>query len=307
MTLLDALTTADIKSPSVVTIGTFDGVHLGHQHLLQTVAQHARERTVLAVVLTFQPRPIEVLRPETPPSYLCSLHSRIQLLRQAGADVVVPVTFTRELSLMSAFEFTRLLVEHARMCMLVGGPDLAIGHGREGTPDVLRDIGLRLHFEVLTVPVCNIDGEPVRSSVIRRAISDGEVRRAAKLLGRNYTLDGEVVHGDGRGRTIGVPTANVAVDEKLTLPGDGIYAVYFHVEGRRWPGAASIGVRPTFNGVGRTLEVHLLDFDGDLYGRRCEVEFVERLRPEERFESVEDLVRQIQQDIRLTRQILQGR
>jgi riboflavin kinase/FMN adenylyltransferase len=307
MTLLDALTTAGIAGPSVVTIGTFDGVHLGHQHLVQTVARQARERKAVAVVLTFQPRPIEILKPEIPSSYLCSLETRIRLLRQAGADVVVPVTFTRELSLMSAFDFANVLVRYASMCMLVGGPDLAIGHGRQGTPEVLREIGSRLHFEVMVVPVHNIDGEPVRSSAVRRAITDGEVRRAAKLLGRNYALDGVVVHGDGRGRTIGVPTANVAVEDRLTLPGDGIYAVYFHFGGQRWPAAASIGVRPTFNGTGRSLEVHLLDFDGDLYGRRCEVEFVERLRPEERFESVEDLVRQIQQDIQLTREILRDR
>lgn len=304
MTLLEALATAQINRPSVVTIGTFDGVHVGHRHLIGNVALRARERGALAVVITFHPRPAEILRPDNPTAYLCSLDARIRLLEQAGADVVVPVPFSRELSQMSAFDFTRALVELAKMCKLVGGPDLALGHGREGTPDVLRDIGRRLQFDVEIVPVLLVDGEAVRSSTVRRAIADGDVLRAAKLLGRNYSVEGKIVRGDGRGRTIGVPTANVSVIGKLMLPGNGVYAVYFHEGGRRWPGAANVGVRPTFDGVSRSLEVHLLGFDGDLYGRTCEVEFVERLRPEQRFASVDDLVKQIHEDVRRTREIL---
>ena len=304
MTLLDALVGAAITKPSVVTIGTFDGVHIGHQHLITTVATRAHQRGALAVALTFHPRPAEILRPDSPSTYLCSLDTRMRLLREAGADVVIPVRFTHDLSRMSAFDFTRLLVEHAKMCELVGGPDLALGRGREGTSDVLRGIGSRLHFDVVIVPVLEIDGESVRSSSIRRAIADGDIAWATKLLGRRYQIEGEVVPGDGRGRTIGVPTANVAVSEKILLPGNSVYAVYFHENGRRWRGAANVGTRPTFSGVGRTLEVHLLDFSGDLYGHRCRVEFVERLRPEQRFASVEDLVSQIRRDIQHAREIL---
>src|SRR5581483_9465412 len=153
--------------------------------------------------------PAEILRPDSPTAYLCSLDARIRLLGQAGADVVVPVPFSRELSQMTAFDFTSALVDLAKMSELVGGPDLALGHGREGTPDVLREIGARLYFDVTIVPVLEVDGEAVRSSTVRRAIADGDVQRAAKLLGRNYVVEGEVVRGDGRGRTIGVPTANV--------------------------------------------------------------------------------------------------
>lgn len=304
MTLLDALAIAQIDRPSVITIGTFDGVHVGHQQLIRTVAQQARARGALAVVVTFHPRPAQILHPDSPTSYLCSLDTRLRLLERAGADVLVPVRFSRELSQMSAFDFTRVLVERAKMRELVGGPDLALGHGREGTPDVLREIGARLHFDVTIVPVLEIDGEAVRSSTIRQAIADGDVQRAAKLLGRHYVVEGDVVRGDGRGRTVGVPTANVSPVEKILLPGNGVYAVYFHEGGRRRPGAANVGVRPTFDGVGRSLEVHILDFDGDLYGRACQVEFVERLRPEQRFASVDDLLKQIHHDIRRAREIL---
>lgn len=304
MALIETLATAQISGPSVVTIGTFDGVHLGHRHLLQYVARRAHDRGALAVVITFHPRPAEVLRPNNPSLYLCSLEARLALLRQAGADIVVPLAFSRSLSQMSAFDFAQALVDRAHLCELIGGPDLALGRGREGTPAVLREIGARLGFEVSIVPVLETNGEAVRSSAVRRIIGDGDVARASTLLGRRYRVEGEVVRGDGRGRTIGVPTANVAVSDKIMVPGNGVYAVYFHADGQRWHGAANVGTRPTFDGVGRSLEVHLLGFDGDLYGKRCLVEFVERLRPEQRFANVVDLVRQIHRDIASAREIL---
>lgn len=304
MTLIDALVTAAIQGPSVITIGTFDGVHVGHQHLLRQVVEHARERAANAVAITFHPRPAEVLRPETPSWYLCSLDARIRFLKAAGIDVVVPLAFNRELSAMSALDFVSALVEHAHLCDLIGGPDLALGRGREGKPEVLAELGARLGFTVSIVPVREAGGEIVRSSLIHRVISEGNVSRAAMLLGRPFRIEGKVRRGDGRGRTIGVPTANVGVSEGLLVPGNGVYAVRF-LEGRhRWAGAANVGTRPTFAGVGRTVEVHVLDFDGDLYDKFCEVEFVERLRPEQRFDSVGDLVNQIHRDVDAARKIL---
>ncbi|HVC32756.1 MAG TPA: riboflavin biosynthesis protein RibF [Chloroflexota bacterium] len=303
-TLIDTLIAARIRRPSVVTVGTFDGVHVGHQHLLNDVVCRAHVRDALAVAITFHPRPTEVLRPDAPSLYLCSLDARLDRLREAGAEVVIPIAFTRELSQISAFDFARALVEHMRMCELVGGPDLALGHDREGTPAVLRDIGARLGFVVNTVPVVDVQGETARSSVLHRAIGDGAVGRAALLLGRRYDVSGDVVQGDGRGRTIGVPTANVAVSEKILLPGNGVYAVFFYEGGRRWLGAANVGVRPTFAGTTRSLEVHLLDFTGDLRGAPCTVEFVERLRAEIRFAGVAELVQQIHQDVERAREIL---
>ncbi len=304
MTLTDALIAARIHGPSVITIGTFDGVHLGHRHLLRQVVEHARARQATAVAITFHPRPAEVLRPGIPSQYLCSLEARTRLLREAGIEVVVPVTFSRDLAAMSALAFVSALVKHAQLAELVGGPDLALGRGREGTVEVLRDLGAQLGFAVTVVPVQEDDGEVVRSSMIQRVVAEGNVSRAAELLGRRYQIEGEVARGDGRGRTIGVPTANVAVTTSLLVPGNGVYAVYFNSEGGRWPGAANVGTRPTFSGVDRSVEVHLLDFDGDLYGRHCTVEFVERLRPERRFAGVAELVEQIHHDVAATRQIL---
>ncbi|MGH2457699.1 MAG: riboflavin kinase, partial [Chloroflexota bacterium] len=183
---------------------------------------------------------------------------------------------------------------------------LALGRGRAGTPGVLADLGARLGFTVSIAATREADGEVVRSSLIHRVISEGDVSRAAALLGRRYRVEGRVVRGDGRGRSIGVPTANVAVADQLLVPGHGVYAVNFFEGGHRWAGAANVGTRHTFDGVGRTLEVHLLDFAGDLYDKPCEVEFVERLRPEQRFGSVGDLVNQIHRDVEDARRILGG-
>jgi riboflavin kinase/FMN adenylyltransferase len=304
MALRDVLTAAGIAGPSVVTIGTFDGVHLGHQHLVRDVARQARARSAVAVGLTFDPRPAEILRPDVPSLYLCTVSRRAELLRQAGLDRVVVVPFDRELSLMSAASFSETLVREIGMRELVGGPDLALGHRREGTPEVLRDLGQRLGFDLRLVPGFEIDGQPVRTRVIRQLLAEARLAEAEMLLGRRYSVDGTVVRGDGRGTTIGVPTANVATSPRLVLPGNGVYAVYFQCDGERWPGAANLGVRPTFDGQSRSLEIHLLDFSGNLYGKAVEVEFVQRLRPEQRFANVGELIAQIHRDIAKSREVL---
>jgi riboflavin kinase/FMN adenylyltransferase len=300
-----SLQAAAISGPTAITIGTFDGVHLGHQHLVRAVAARARDLGATPVVITFQPRPAEVLRPDLPPRYLMSLADRERYLRAAGAAKVVVVPFTRELSQTSAADFARALTTHLHMRALLGGPDLALGRGREGTPDVLRHLGRQLGFTVDVVPGLTVDGEGVRSSVIHRLLQEGDVDRAWRLLGRPYALSGTVVHGEGRGRTIGVPTANVAVPESMTLPANGVYAVRVEVNGRRFGGAANLGVRPTFNGQTRSLEIHLFDFSGDVYGQPMCVEFIARLRPEQRFQSVGELVQQIQADLQRAREILE--
>jgi riboflavin kinase / FMN adenylyltransferase len=305
VSLSETLARAGIAGPSVVAVGTFDGVHLGHQRLVRELAADARRLGGQAVVLTFHPRPIEVLRPGTPSFYLCSLERRKALLRASGADAVVVIEFTRELSQTSAADFVTALVQHLGMRELVGGPDLALGHKRQGTPEVLGAIGKRLGFDVRIVGGLEIGDEVVRTTTIQRLVSEGELDRASRLLGRRHSVEGTVGPGAGRGRTIGIPTANVAVPERMVLPANGVYAVFFHVGGQRYGGAANLGVRPTFAGEGRSLEVHLLDFTGDLYGQLAEVEFVARLRPEQRFPGVEALVAQISEDIRRSRDILE--
>jgi riboflavin kinase/FMN adenylyltransferase len=293
----DVLRGASVRQPTVVTIGTFDGVHLGHQHLIAEVRRHAHALQASPVAITFNPRPAEVLRPDKPSIYLCSLDERCRRLRAAGAETVIPVPFTLELAGVGAEEFATELVRTLGMRGLVGGPDLAIGRGREGTVDVMRSIGGRLGFSVEILDGFAVGGQVVRTSAVRKSLSSGDVLLAAQLLGRRYAVEGVVVRGDGRGRTIGVPTANVATPTNIALPGNGVYAVRFQVDGRQLNGAANLGVRPTFDGAGRSFEVHLLDFDANIYDQHCTVEFVSRLRAEQRFGSVDELVGQIRRDI----------
>ena len=304
MTLPEALSAVRPLGSTVVTVGTFDGVHLGHRQLIGATTRQARLIEATSVALTFRRRPAEVLRPDLPSVYLCSLEERCLRLRDAGIDSVIVVEFTPDMAQLSAEDFTRTLVDNVGMRELVGGPDLALGHRREGTVSVLRDIGSRLRFSVTQVPELLVDGEPVRTSAVRRALEAGNVSRIDRILGRRYSVGGKVVRGDGRGRIIGVPTANVAVDETLALPSNGVYAVFFHVGGSRWPGAGNLGLRPTFDQKTRSLEIHLLDFEGDLYGQMVTVEFVERLRPEARFGGVAELVAQIGRDIQGAREVL---
>lgn len=304
MTLPDALRNARVEGPSAVAVGTFDGVHRGHQLLLGALVERARALGGPAVVVTFHPRPVEVLRPGVPSLYLGTLDRRVRLLKQAGADLVVPVPFTADLAQTVAEDFARALVEHLGMRELVGGPDLAFGRGREGTPDVLRRVGLRYGFDVCIVPPAEIGDDVVRSSTIQRVLAAGDVARAATLLGRPYLVEGAVVRGAGRGRQLGVPTANLAVPPNILLPANGIYAVRFSVAEKTLAGAASLGTNPTFGENPRTLEVHVLDFSDDLYGKTVEVEFIAYLRPEARFASVEDLVRQIHADVQRCREIV---
>jgi len=298
------LATAGVPGSSVVAIGTFDGVHLGHQYLVREVVKSARALGATPVILTFQPRPAEVLHPDVSPRYLTSLPERERLLREAGAERVVVLPFTRELSQISAADFARVLSERLRMRELIGGPDLALGRAREGTPEVLARLGQQLGFTVRVVSGLTLDGEAIRSSLIHRLLQEGDIDKVACYLGRLFAVSGTVVHGEGRGRTIGVPTANVAVPSGFALPANGVYAVRAEVNGRSYGGAANLGTRPTFNGEDRSLEVHLLDFEGDIYGAPIRIEFRSRLRAEQRFDTVNELVQQIRADVANARRIL---
>lgn len=304
MPLPDFFANSGVRGPSAVALGTFDGVHLGHRRLIAELVQVARRLGGKAVVVTFHPRPIEVLRPGAPSSYLGTLDQRVDLLHQAGADMVIPLAFTPELSQVPADDFARALVERLGMHTLVGGPDLSFGRNREGSGERLRDMGKQLGFRVLEVPPIETSREVVRSSTIQRILTEGEVARAAALLGRPYSVQGVVVQGAGRGRQLGIPTANVSAPPNVVLPGNGIYAVRFHTGGQALMGAASLGTNPTFGENPRTLEVHVLDFEGDLYDKTVEVEFIAYLRPEARFSSIDDLIRQMRDDVRICRELL---
>jgi riboflavin kinase/FMN adenylyltransferase len=283
--------------PAVMTIGVFDGVHRGHQALISQVVQRARSLRGQSVVLTFYPHPRAVLRPGTPVYELTSQDEKLTLIAALGVDVVTTLTFTKDLSLLTAAQFIDLLLQHVNLRELWVGPDFALGHGREGTVERLSELGAQHSFTVRVLTPIDIAGERVSSSRIRDLIMAGDVKQAAALLGRYPRIQGMVVSGDRRGRTLGFPTANLALTAAYLLPANGIYAVFAELDGARLPAVASIGVRPTFGVNERLAEVYILDFERDIYGQRLGVSLVKRLRDELRFNSADELVAQMHHDV----------
>ena len=288
---------------TVVTLGVFDGVHLGHCHLLKRLVELSRPH-FLPTVLTFSNHPITVLRPGTLVSHLTSSQQKSCLLKDQGVESVVSIEFTSELSQVSADDFVKMLVEMLRMRGLVLGPDAALGRDRQGDLNFLKQRGAEMGFWVESVEPLALDGVMVRSRSIRESIVRGEVAACARLLNRNFSLEGQVVVGDRRGRDLGFPTANLKIDSEIIWPGDGIYATWALIDGVRYPSATSIGVRPTFGLAERLVEVHVMDFDHDIYGESMCVEFVSKVREQETFQSVKELVDQINQDVVDSRQVL---
>ena len=307
---IPALTRLQLQSvasprPTAVTLGVFDGVHRGHQALVRRLAEEAAARGLVPGVVTLHPHPTTVLRPDVPPSYLTSLEQRIELLEASGASWVLPLTFTSELAEVEAEELARAFVDILRMRLLVLGPDAAFGRGApRDTPERMRRLGAELGFEVIQVEPVFLDGERCSSTAVREALARGEVARVARLLGRPYRLAGPVVRGDERGRTLGFPTANISVAADRALPALGVYATWVHLDGRRLRGATNIGRRPTFALGHVSIETHILDFEGDLYGRHLAIDIVERIRDERPFASVEDLCAQIARDVERVREVL---
>ncbi len=286
----------------VATIGNFDGVHLGHQCILDRVIAEARRRDVLSTVMLFEPQPQEFFAPQSAPARLMSLRDKLIALRECGVDRVLCAHFNRTFRELSAESFVRdLLVAGLDVRYLVVGDDFRFGCGRDGDFAYLRQAGRQLGFEVTDTPTRQVDGARVSSTRVRRALARGDLRLARQLLGRGYAISGRVRHGDKIGRTIGVPTVNLAL-KRLVAPLHGVYAVRVSGAGLEGhPGAASVGTRPSVNGVENRLEVHLLDFQGDLYGQHLTVTFERYLRAEEKFASLDELMVAIQGDIEQTR------
>jgi riboflavin kinase/FMN adenylyltransferase len=297
------------RSGSAVTIGVFDGLHLGHRAILERALARARLAGGRCVVMSFDPHPDVVLAKSgfhSPPP-LTPLGERRERVVALGADTFEVIPFTRELAALEPEEFVdRYLVYAHGPVALVVGEGFALGRGRSGNVARLREIGATRGFEVEAVPLVIVDGAPVSSTRIRGALAEGNVAEAARFLGRRYALRGTVVTGDGRGRELGFPTANLRLLEERVVPADGIYAVQARVgdEPTLRPAAMGIGMRPTFDGQLRTLEVHLLDWSGDLVGRALEVEFVDWLRPELRFDSAQALIEAMDRDVAETRKRL---
>lgn len=303
MTFRQRLDRASPERETVITIGVFDGVHRGHSHLLQHLIAAAESR-YQPTVLTFGNHPATVLQPGRQVSLITTLARKEALIRAQGIDHVVSLDFTPELAQLSFREFVSLLTERLRMKGMVIGSDFALGRNREGTVERLAALGQEMGFFVEIVEPLLLDGLLVKSRVIRQKLTEGEVAVSGRLLGRSFSLAGDVVTGDRRGRTLGFPTANVNVSKTMAHPADGIYATWALVDGARRPAATSIGVRPTFGLSERLVEVYILDFDGDLYGRELEVEFVDKLRDQEAFSSLDALVEQINRDVANTREAL---
>jgi len=293
--------------PTVVTVGMFDGVHRGHRVLLDRVAAEAAARGLPAGAVTFDRHPLEVLRPGSQPPLLTTLDRKVALLGEAGMDFVLVLAFTQELSMVTAEAFaTGVLLDGLHARAVVVGENFRFGHKAAGDAALLAALGRPLGVEAVAVALRADGGEPLSSTRIRTELARGDVRAAARLLGRPYAVDGVVVEGDGRGgRLLGVPTANLAVAPGIAVPANGIYAGHLteEAEGVRRPAATSVGVNPQFN-TGFRVEAHVLDFDGDLYGRRVAVSFEHRLRGEAAFPSVEELIAQMREDIRQARRLL---
>lgn len=292
--------------PRIVTIGTFDGVHLGHQYLLRRAVERGREQGIETMALTFEPLPPQVLRPDRFPGRLCTVAEKYERLAEAGLDHIVSVEFTRELAAQSPERFMTDLVEIVHLRELWVGDDFALGRNRVGDVARLTEIGAELGFEVFAVERLVVDGTVVSSSSIRQALSSGDAGLARRLMGRPFRVSGEVIHGAHLGRTIGFPTANVAPPADLVPLADGIYAslAWLPDDTAPRPAMTYIGTRPTVNSGVRQVETHLLDFDGDLYGQILRVDMIERLRGDATFASLEAMVIQLGHDETQARAVL---
>jgi len=292
------------KKDMVLTIGVFDGVHLGHKYLISQLMEHARQEELLGGVVTFRQHPQEVLSPRTKLPFLTDLGQRTNLLKNEGVDAIITLSFTGEVAQLSASQFVSLLKRYLRMRGLLIGPDFALGRDREGKPDVLRRLGQDMNFSVTVIPHIIINGEVVSSTAIRKALADGDMKRVLNLIGRPFSLHGRVITGTGRGLGLGFPTANLNIGPKQALPAEGVYATRAYIDDKAYQSMTNIGKRPTFGDNQRTVEVHILDYGNELYGRKLKIDIIKRLRGERQFDSIEELKKQIAEDVKQGRAIL---
>jgi riboflavin kinase/FMN adenylyltransferase len=295
---------AGFLGPSHVTMGTFDGVHRGHQALLKALIAGARAAGAASVLITYEPHPRCVLDPDHCPANLTTLDEKTWLLDQLGVDHLVVIPFTPQLAALSPAAFMQRLLRGIQVRRMVIGENHRFGHGQRGDPAFLRRLGTRHDFTVEVTPTLARGREPISSSRIRRLVLLGQVRAAAQLLGRDYFIRSTVEHGLKRGRELGFPTANLRISPNKLLPATGIYAARVDIQDRTYAGALSVGFRPTFGSNSLTVEVFILDFDADLYDKLLTVWFVQRLRAEKRFASVAALQQQMTRDVDNARRIL---
>jgi riboflavin kinase/FMN adenylyltransferase len=296
----------EFKNP-VLTIGNFDGVHLGHQRIFQQVKEKAKEIGGESIVYTFDPHPVELLAPERKPLLITPSKEKFRLIEEQGIDVVISANFSPKFASQTPEEFVKnILYDQIKIRHLFVGHDYTFGKDRRGNIAMLVDFGRKLGFMVEVVEAVRVGGTVVSSTRIREIIQKGEMAEAAKMLGRNYLLSGKVIHGHGRGsRQLGFPTANLKPEGAL-IPKPGIYATWVYLEGKKYAAVANLGWNPTFHDQKFSVEVHILHFDRDIYGQLLRVEFVERLRDEITFQGPQELIAQIKKDISRAKSILKS-
>lgn len=294
-----------ITAPTVLTIGKFNGMHLGHQQLLAQVVAQARQIGGTSAALTFDPHPTLVLQPQIERVYLAPVAERLQLMNASGIDHLIVLTYDDILRQQTAEQFMRAVCERMNLKELWVGPEFRLGYKAQGTVEVLQQIGQQLGYTVHPIQKLEVKGAPVSASRIRQLLQAGHVEDIPPLLGRSFALVGEVVRGDQRGRTIGFPTANLAVGPQHLLPADGVYACRVALpDGSEHPAVTNVGVRPTFGMLSHTVEAHLLDWSGDLYDQIIRIAFVRRIRGEQKFSGIDALKAQIMRDVAHARELL---
>jgi riboflavin kinase/FMN adenylyltransferase len=294
-----------LPGPLFLAIGVFDGVHRGHQAVISTSTRHAHSADGTPVVVTFDPHPAKVLRPNDAPHLLTATQHKIALIRNLGVGHLLLIKFDRNFAATSPEEFIRQLATRSKpLCEICVGHEWSFGKDRTGNLDLLKKLGARFHFNVVGIPPVMVKGEVVSSTAIRQAVEGGDLKKAAQMLGRDYTILGTVVRGDNVGKKIGFPTANVSAHSEQ-FPPNGVYFAEAWIEGVLYHGVVNLGYRPTISAekTERVLEIHLLDFHRDIYGENVELRFVQYLRAERKFESVDALVRQIGADVRQAREL----
>ena len=292
---------------SVLTIGTFDGVHKGHQWLVQQLSRRAGDLDLKSIVLTFDKIPRTVIRPDIVVPYLTTLPDRLSLLRSLGVDTVVTVAFTSELSQLTAEQFMSAVVKNLHLKHLMIGPGFALGRNRAGTFEKLQELGEDLGYTVeMLEPYVGAKSQTIRSTKVREMIEQGAIDQANDFLGRSYSLSGVVYEGHKRGKDLGFPTANIDFAKERAIPQDGVYVTRAFLNAKQYFSVTNVGDNPTFGDEERYIEVHILDFTEDIYGADLRIEFVRRLREEIKFDSVESLVSQMHDDVSDARAILES-
>ena len=281
----------------LLTVGVFDGVHLGHKHLLAELVEKARLENLISGVVTFRQHPQSLFEPHSSLEILTSLPQKIKLLKDEGIEVIITLNFTLELAQIGIQQFIGLLKKYLKMRGLVVGPDFAMGRNREGDIDTLHTLEKSIDFNLTVIPPIIKNNELISSTTIRNALAQGGMERVHDMLGRYFSLEGRVIAGSGRGKDLGFPTANIDIDPVQALPADGIYATLAYIDDQPRQSITNIGCRPTFGEMERAVEVHIFDYNGELYRRNLKVDIIERLRGEQRFATTDELVKHITQDI----------